>query len=226
MFIRSLTIIGAAAAMLAMNSADADAFGRHHASGKYMTCYKKVVTPAVYRSVTERVMVTPASCSQYRTPPTYGSVAQQVVVKPSRQVVHTKRAVYGRVQVTKQVRPAKTRWVRRYCRGGDYKCAVTTPAKYRTRSKRVMIHPRQKWVETRPAVTRVVHRQVIVDPGQVRQVCKPAVYRSVVRQVMVRAGTEHWVLAPTAGYPVAYRQPVQSYSHPPQYRGGYRPVLK
>lgn len=226
MFVRSMTMFSAAAIILAANGVDAQAFGRHHGSGKYMTCYKKVVTPPVYRSVTERVMVTPASCSQYRTQPTYGTVAQEVVVRPSKQIVHTKRAVYGKVQVIKQVRPAKTRWVRRHCRGGDYKCAVTTPAKYRTRSKRVMIQPRQKWVETQPAVKGVVHRKVVLNPGQVRQVCKPAEYRTVVRQVMVHAGSERWVLAPTAGHPVAYRQPVPVYSQRPHYGGGYRPVLK
>jgi len=228
MIFRSLTIFSAAAAILAANSADANAFGRYHGGGKYMTCYKKVVTPPLYRSVTERVMVSPATCSQFRTPPTYGTIAQEVVVRPSAQIVHTKRAVYGRVQVTRQVRPAKTRWVRRHCRGGDYKCAVTTPPKYRTHSMRVMIQPRQKWVVSRPAVKHVVHRQVVLNPGQVRQVCKPAVYRTVVRQVMVRAGTERWVPAPAPamGRPALYRQPVQNYSPPPQYTGGYRPALK
>ena len=231
MFVRSLTIFSAVAVMIAVTSTDAGAFGRYHGGGKYMTCYKKVVTPPVYRSVTERVMVTPASCSQYRTPPVYGTVAQEVVVRPSTQIVHTKRAVYDRVQVTRQVRPERTRWVRRNCRGGDYRCAVTTPAKYRTRSKRVMIEPRRKWVETRPAVKRVVHRQVVLNPGEVRQVCQPAVYRTAVRQVMVHPGSERWVLAPTGGSPAVYRRPVRRYSYRPMknqpvYRGGYRPILK
>ena len=226
MFVRSMTIFGAVAIIAGLTSADADAFGRYSRGGKYMTCYKKVVTPPVYRSVTERVLVTPATCSNYRTPPTYGTAAQQVVVKRATQVVHTERAVYDKVHVTKMVRPARTRWVRRHCRGGGYKCAVTTPPKYRTRSQRVMIHPRQKWVETRPAVTRVVHRKVMLSPGQVRQVCRPAVYRTVVRQVMVSAGTVHWVPAPVMRQPVVFRRPVQSYGHPRQYSGGYKPLLK
>ena len=224
MFVRSLTIFGAVAAFLAVNSADADAFGRYHGGGKYMTCYKKVVTPPVYRTVTERVMVTPATCSQYRTPPTYGTTAYEVVVQPSTQVVHSKRAVYGRVQVTRQVRPAHTRWVRNRCHGGNYKCAVTTPPKYRTHSKRVMIQPRTAWVETRPAVKRVVHRQVMLDPGKVRQVCQPAVYQTVTRQVMVSPGTEHWVPALNTAYPATTRQPVQTYNPQPRGSGGYRPA--
>lgn len=234
MFIRWLSIFGAAAAFLAVHSADAEAFGRYHGGGKYMTCYKKVVTPPVYRTVAERVMVTPASCTQLQTPPVYGTVAQRVVVQPSYQIARTRPAVYGRVQVTRQVRPARTRWVRRGCRGADYKCAVTTPAKYRSRSKRVMVQPAQNWVETRPAVTGVVHQRVVLRAGTVRQVCQPAVYRTVTRQVMVSPGTEQWVLAQPAVQPVAYYQPapqsrvtrpVAYYRPAPQSRV-YRPAMR
>lgn len=226
MFIRTLSMFGAAAAFLAVQSVDADAFGRDHRKGKYRVCYKRVVTPPVYRAVTERVMVTPASCTQQRTPPVYGTTTRQVVVKPSYQVVRTKPAVYGRVQVTKQVRPARTRWVRRGCRGADYKCAEVTPAKYRTRSKRVMVEPAQNWVETRPAVTGVVQEQVIVRPGTVRQICQPAVYQTVTRQVMVSPGTERWVLAQPVVQPVVYQQPAVVYSRPvPQHRS-YRPAMR
>jgi hypothetical protein len=195
MFVRSLAIFGAAAAFVAVNSADADAFFRNHRGGKIINCYKRVMTPAVYKTVMTQVMVRPASCSQYRTPPTYGTVAQEVMLQPSYQVAHTKPAVYGRVQVTRQVRPARTRWMRRGCRGGDYRCSVTTPARYRTRSKRVMMQPSQTWVETRPAVMGVEHRQVMLSAGTVKQTCQPAVYETVAERVLVSPGTEHWVLA-------------------------------
>lgn len=211
MFVRSLAIFGAAVAFVAVTSADADAFFRHLRGGKIINCYKRVMTPAVYKTVMTRVMVRPASCSQYRTPPTYGTVAQQVVVQPAHQVVHAKRAVYGRVQVTKQVRPARTRWMRRGCHGADYKCSVTTPARYRTRSKRVMVQPAQNWVETRPAVTGVVHKQVVLNAGTVRQTCQPAIYENVARQVMVSPGTEQWVPAQHTGHAVTYHQtPIQA----------------
>ncbi len=206
MFVRSLAYIGAAAAFVAVNSADADAFFRGHRGGKTVTCYKRVMTPAVYKTVMKQVMVRPASCSQHRTPATYGTVAQQVMVQPARQVVHTKPAVYGRVQVTKQVRPARTRWMRRSCHGGGYRCAVTTPAKYRTRSKRVMMQPSQNWVETRPAVMGVQHRQVMISPGTVKQTCQPAVYQTVAQRVLVSPGTEQWVPAQHTGHSVTYHQ--------------------
>lgn len=210
MFVRSVAIFGAAAMFVAASSADAGAFGRHHRSGKYKTCYRKVVTPPVYKTVYRNVMVSPATCSQYRTPPTYGTVAQEVVIQPSYQVAHSTPAVYGRVKVTRQVRPARTRWTRSHCRGGtDYRCAVTTPAKYRTRSKRVMVQPAQSWVETKPAVKGIVHQQVMLDAGKVKQVCQPAVYRTVAEQVMVSPGTEHWVpVQQTAPAVTRYQTPV------------------
>lgn len=222
MFVRSLAICGVAAVFAGLTSANADAFGRYHGGGKYKTCYKKVKTPPVYRTVTERVMVRPASCHQVRTPPTYGVQAQEVVVQPAYQVVHSKPAVYDRVKVVKQVRPPRTRWKSMGC--GEYKCAVTKPAKYRTRTKRVMVQPRTSWVETRPAVKGVVHRKVMVHPGTVRQVCEPAVYKTVARQVMVSPGTTRWVPVQPVAHPVAYRRPVPHPVAPPPM--SYHPPMK
>ncbi len=208
MIIRSLSVLGAAAAMLAAYSADAGAFGLKYKSGKYMTCYKRVVIPPVYRTITERVMVRPAVCARHRTPPSYGVTAREVVVRPATQIVRTRPAVYGSVQVTRMVRPARTRWTRSRCYGADYRCAVTTPAKYRSHAKRVVITPRSTWVETRPAVKRMVQQRVMLHPGSVRQVCQPAIYRTVTRQVMVSPGREYWALAPAAygAQAAVYRQ--------------------
>ncbi len=207
MFIRSLSVLGAAAAMLAAYSADAGAFGQSYRSGKYRVCYKRVVIPPVYRTITERVMVRPAVCVQHRTPPSYGVTAREVVVRPATQIVRTRPAVYGSVQETRMVRPARTRWTRSRCVGADYRCAVTTPAKYRTHAKRVVIAPRSTWVETRPAVKRVVRQRVMLHPGSMRQLCQPAIYRTVTRQVMVSPGREYWVPAPAAygGQAAVYR---------------------
>ncbi len=221
MFIRSLSVLGAAAVMLAAYSADA--FGKGYRGGKYKVCYRKVVIPPVYRTITEQVMVAPASCAQYRTPPAYGVTAREVVVQPATQVVHSKRAVYGSVQETRMVRPARTRWTRQRCDGAEYRCAVTTPAKYRTRTKRVLIAPRSTWVETRPAVMGVVQQRVMLHPGSVRQVCQPALYQTVTRQVMVRPASVQWVPAAYPGQAPVYRR--TPYSSAPAY-GGQAPVYR
>lgn len=207
MFIRSLSVLGAAAAMLAAYSADAGAFGQSYRSGgAYKVCYRKVVIPPVYRTITERVMVRPAVCAQHRTPPSYGVTAREVVVRPATQIVRSKPAVYGSVQETRMVRPARTRWTRSRCVGADYRCAVTTPAKYRTHAKRVVIAPRSTWVETRPAVKRVVRQRVMLHPGSMRQLCQPAVYRTVTRRVMVSPGSVQWVPVAYPGQAAAYQR--------------------
>jgi len=218
MFIRLLSVLGMGAAVLGACSADAGAFSKTYTGGKYKTCYRKVVTPAVYRTITERVMVQPAACTQHRTPPSYGVTAREVVVKHAIQIAHTRPAVYGRVQETRMVRPARTRWTRSRCYGADYRCAVTTPAKYRTHAKRVMIKPRSAWVETRPAVKRVVQQRVMLHPGSVRQVCKPAVYRTQTRQVVVHSASVQWV-------PVANPAPAVAY-HPARYSDAPRMSYK
>lgn len=226
MLVRSISILGAATLFAAAQAPDASARGCRGGSC-YKTCYKRVVTPPVYKTVTRQVMVSPATCSQYRTPPQYGTVAQEVVVQPAHQVVHHKPAVYGKVAVQKMVRPARTRWVRKRggCHGADYKCAVTTPAKYRTRHKRVVVEPASSWVETRPAVKGVVHKQVVIDPGQVRQVCQPAQYQTVTEQVMVSPGTEHWVPVAHTGHAYTYHQPVTPVRHHrPHYTPRYAPM--
>jgi len=82
MLIRSLSVLGAAAAVLTVYSADAGAFGLHHRGGKYMTCYKKAVTPPVYKTVAQRVMLHPGTVKQACQPAVYQTVTRQVMVSP------------------------------------------------------------------------------------------------------------------------------------------------
>lgn len=194
MFARSIALLGAAAMFAGVAGADAQAGRRGCCQPK--VCYQKVVSPPVYRTVMTQVMVQPERCTVVQTPPVYQTQQQQVVVQPARQVVHTNPAVYGRTNVTEIVRAGYTKWrTRRGCCGVEYKCAVEVPARYRTRSQRVLVQPASHWVETTPAVHGVVNRQVLVSAGTARRVCQPPVYQTVAKQVLVSAGTEQWVQA-------------------------------
>ncbi len=194
MFARSIAVLGAAAAV--MTSAEAGAFGRNKGCCQPTVCYQQVVTPPVYKTVMERVLVQPAHCTHVRTPPVYGTKAQTVVVEPARQVARVTPAVYGKVRTTEMVRPGYTKWKHRRGRCGEhYKCAVQVPPKYRTVKRCVEVQPARHWVETKPAVMGVVHRRVMISPGSVRKVCHPAVYKTVARQVMVSPGSTQLVPA-------------------------------
>ena len=194
MIARSIVVLGAALAV--MTTADANAFGRKHGCCQPKVCYKKVVTPPVYKTVMERVLVQPARCTNVHTPPVYGTKPQTVVVEPERQVARVIPAVYGKVKTTELVRPGYTKWKHKRGRCGvHYKCAVEVPPKYRKVKRCAVVQPARYWVETKPAVMGIVHRRVMIHPGSVRKVCHPAVYKTVARQVMVSPGSEHWVSA-------------------------------
>lgn len=213
MFARSIAVLGAASVFAVAAGADADARGKRRGCCQTTTCYQKVMTPPVYKTVMVKVMVQPQRCTLVATPPVYRTEQQHVVVEPARQVVHSQPAVYGRVQETVQVRAGYTRWKRkrsRGCCGVEYRCAVTVPPKFATRTRRVEVQPATHWVETKPAVMGVVNRQVMVSPGTSRRVCQPAVYQMVPKQVMVSPATVHWApAASTCGQPaVLHQQPV------------------
>lgn len=194
MFARSIAVLGAATMIVASSGGVADAFGKRRGCCQTTACYQKVVSPPVYRTVMETVMVQPERCTVVQTPPVYQTQHQQVVVQPARQVVHSTPAVYGKVRVQEQVSPGYTKWKhKRGCCGVQYKCAVAVAPRYRTRSQRVEIQPASHRVETRPAVMGTVARQVMVSAGTARRVCQPPVYQQVARQVLVSAGTEQWV---------------------------------
>jgi len=195
MFARSIAVVGAASVFAAMAGTDADASGRHRGSS-CSTCYQKVMTPPVYRTVVEKVLVQAAHCTTVQTPPVYGTQPRHVVLEPTRQVSRYQPAVYGRVRVQHLVSPAHTKWVyKRGRHGAQYRCAVDVPAKYRSSRQKVQVRPAAQWIETRPAVTGVVQQRVMISPGTSRQVCQPAIYKTVSRQVMVSPGTEQWVPA-------------------------------
>ncbi len=194
MFARSIALLGAATMFAAIAGADAEARGKRHGCCQATSCYQKVMSPPVYRTVMVKVMVQPERCNVVQTPPVYQTQHQQVVVQPARQIVHATPAVYGKVRVSEQVSPGYTKWKRtRGCCGVEYKCAVSVAPRYRTRTQRVQVQAASHWVETKPAVTGVMARQVLVSPGSSHRVCQPAVYQTVAKQVLVSAGTEQWV---------------------------------
>ena len=82
-----------------------------------------VEIPAVYKTVTRRVLATPATTREVAIPAEYRTVEKQVVAQPAttREVVIP--AVYDTVEVTRQVRPASER-------------RIDIPAEYTTVTRR------------------------------------------------------------------------------------------
>lgn len=187
MFARSFALLGAALAFTGLASAAADA-GFRKGCCRPTVCYQQVMTPPVYETVMEKVMVQPGRCTVVQTPPVYRSEPQRVVLQPERKVVHATPAVYGKVAETVMVRPGYVKMKHRRGPCGGTTCAVTVPPKFKTRCRKVVVQPASYRVEVQPAVMGVVNRQVMVSPGSSRRVCEPPVYKMVPRQVMVSPG--------------------------------------
>lgn len=200
MFARSIAIFSAALVFSGMAVSQADAWSRGAKSSKRVagccaktSCYKKVVRPAVYKTVVNKVLVEPARCSSHHEPAVYRTETHRVLVKPEERIVHTTPAQYGTVHVNELVNPGYSHWQHSYSHGSEYRCLVEVPAQYRVRTEQVLVREASHYVETRPAITDVVKRKVLVAPAVSRKFCKPAIYKKVVRKVLVQPASEKWV---------------------------------
>ena len=107
-------------------------------------CYRRVVTPPVYDTVSERVLVQPPRTVYRTTPPVYDTVSERVLVAPG-----------GR------------RWETRYDAYGQLVgCWVTTPPRYAVQTRRVLVRPPEAIPETLPPVYTTTQRRVLVQPAR------------------------------------------------------------
>lgn len=93
-----------------------------HTTGEIL-CYKK--TPAVYKTITEKVIVSEASVKETVTPAKYGYVTKRVLVDSEKIIKKTIPEVYKTIRVKKMVKE-------------PYQVKVTQPAKYRMVSKNIL----------------------------------------------------------------------------------------
>jgi hypothetical protein len=163
------------------------------AAGECRDCYRKVVTPPAYATVSEPVMVRAPQTYYRQVPPVYGTVAETVLVAPERTIAHRSPATYRRVAETVQVSPAGKVWqVRRDRHGREIGCWVKVPARFATQYRSVMVEPGSVRYETIPAQYATRQRTVLVRQRYVQRELAPAVYASRQRTVMVAPATASW----------------------------------
>lgn len=99
-------------------------------TGEIMCLVKE---PAVYKTVTKRVLKTPATTREVITPAKYKTVKRKVMTSPPETKTIEIPAEYNTVKVTKLVEPAKTVF-------------RAIPAEYQTVDRKVMVSPgRLEW---------------------------------------------------------------------------------
>lgn len=107
-------------------------------------CYRRVVTPPVYGTVSERVMVRAPRHYASTVPGEFTTLTERVLVAPASRVWQVSRDAYGH----------------------EVGCWVAVPARYAVRHRTVMVRPPQTVQHYQPAQYALQQRQVLVQPGQ------------------------------------------------------------
>ncbi|MFM9973588.1 MAG: hypothetical protein ACKVON_03325 [Beijerinckiaceae bacterium] len=157
------------------------------------TCYEKVVTPPLYRNVTETVQVRPAHAIAHRTPAEYQTVHERVVLRHAQTIARQIPAELGTVAQQVMVSPARKEWqVSIDHHGRQIGCWIVIPAQYSVQHRTVVIRPAQIVHETIPAVYGTQPRHVLVRPAQVHHQVIPAEYATRQRVEQVAPATARW----------------------------------
>lgn len=161
-------------------------------------CYEQVVTPPLYSTQHEQVLVAPERRIAHRIPAEYRTVEETVLIRPERQVAHPVPAAFSTVAETVQVSPGGRQWqVSRDANGRTIGCWVDVPPQYATRHREVLVRPASTVYETIPAVTATRARTVLARPANVEIEVIPPQYETVARHVQVAPASVSW--APIGG---------------------------
>ncbi len=175
-------------------------------------CYARVLTPAKYKTVTEKVLVKEASERLVTVPAKYGYKTQKVLVKEPSEKIVVVPATYKTVTEKVLVSPASER-------------VVTVPAKYKTVTEKVLVAPATTtWKKgnrarngacstgdcdrvpgstgevmclvNKPAQYRTITKKVLVSPATTRTIPVPAQYKTVTKRVVDRPATTKTIPIP------------------------------
>jgi hypothetical protein len=183
--------LASVAVLAALGFASAAQAGGGCSSGN---CYRQVVTPPVYQSIDEHVLVAPARTRKHRRPALLQDVTEEVVVRPERSVARHIPAEYGVVHERVMTSSGGKRWVMKHdAHGNLVGCWVKTHPTYATVARHVMVRRAQVVHDVMPAVVRTRTRTVVLEPARTEVEHIPAQYGSRTRTVKVSDGGSAWV---------------------------------
>ena len=159
-------------------------------------CYAKVLVPAKYDVVSEKVLKREASDKITVVPAKFEWVEERILIKEAGETVEVVPTQYRWVEERVMVEPATTR-------------LVPVPAEFETVTERVLDRPEQTvWKKGRgpieridgntgeilclvvePATYKTITRTVVKAPASTRQVDVPPVFKTVRRQVVEAPAT-------------------------------------
>ena len=178
-------------------------------------CWSRVLMPARYETVTEEVVLQPASERIELVPASYdwdereivieeayerleivpakfSTRTETVTVEPAREEYRVIPARYETKTERVKVRDGYTTWkkgtgpiTRLDATTGEILCLVEVPAEYRNVERQVLVSPARTEKVRVPAKTRTVERRVVTEPATTRKVRMPAKTQTVRYQKLV-----------------------------------------
>ena len=179
-------------------------------------CYAKVVIPAKYKSVEDRVLVQEASNKISIIPAKYKWVEEKVEVTPETKKLITIPAKYKKVSEVIEVKPATHGWhvslkkhaapvskeilvaaklkgvpIDNTTPGTCYK-EYYTPETYKTVEEEVLIQKESSKEKIVPAKYEMVEKTITIKPASKKTVTVPATYEIVEEKVLVEKEKTVW----------------------------------
>jgi len=178
---------------------------------------KVTIIPAKFEWVEERILAKEASETLTVVPAVYRWVEERVMVEPASTRLVPVPAVYDTVTERVLDRPEQTTWKKG--RGpiekidnttGEILCLVVEPATFKTISRTVVKTPATTQSVDVPAVFKTVRKQVVDKPAEVRKSTQPATFSTIRVRKMVEPAREQRVSLPAEFQTVTKRVKVGS----------------
>ncbi len=161
------------------------------AGGRAVECYEQVNRLAVYETVYENVLVSPAGQQVESVPAIYGTRERVVQIAPARVSYEIVPAITRTIYRTVKVDGGFS-WEWRVINGRKVLCKVRRKARYQRVAETVVVQPERQRRVVSPAEYESIAEEVLVQPEQRRIVNFPATYQTVARRVLVREGSSRW----------------------------------
>ncbi len=179
-------------------------------------CYAKVVVPAKYKTVDERVLVQEASEKITVIPAKYEWVEEKVEISPASKKLVTVPAKYKKETETIEVKPSTRSWhtslkrhsapvskeilVAAKLKGVDLENTTPgtcyreyfTPEKYKTVTEEVVVQEETTKQKIVPAVYETVEKTIEVKPASKKTITVPATYEYKTEKVLVEKEKTVW----------------------------------
>jgi hypothetical protein len=162
------------------------------AGGRAVECYEPVNRPAVYDTVYENVLVSPAGQLVDYAPPIYGTRERVVQTVPAQVRYEIVPAITRTVYHTVRVDDGGYAWEWRVIHGRRVLCKVWRKARYQRVAQTVVIEAERTRRVAIPAEYDSIAEEVLVRPEQRRVIDIPPSYQTVARRVVVREGSTGW----------------------------------